>query len=149
MSTLRISSKAFLQNSPIPPRYTCDGSDVNPPLVVENVSSAAKSLVLIVDDPDAPGRTWVHWVVWNISADTKEIHENSLPASAQEGMNDFRKRGYGGPCPPAGTHRYFFKLYALDTMLELGQNTTKSALELAMKGHVVGQAELVGTYTRR
>ena len=149
MSTLRISSTAFGQNGPIPPRYTCDGEDVNPPLAIENISSAAKSLALIVDDPDAPGRTWVHWVVWNIGVGTKEIKENSLPAGAQEGMNDFRKRSYGGPCPPSGTHRYFFKLYALDTVLDLDKNTTKTALEHAMKGHVTGQAELVGVYARR
>lgn len=149
MSTLRISSTAFVQNGPIPQRYTCDGADVSPPLVIENVSSAAKSLALIVDDPDAPGRTWVHWVVWNIGIGAKQIEENTLPAGAQEGMSDFRKCGYGGPCPPSGTHRYFFKLYALDTVLDLGQNTSKATLELAMKGHVLGQAELVGVYSRK
>lgn len=149
MSTLRISSTAFAQNGPIPSRYTCDGADVNPPLVIENISSAARSLALIVDDPDAPGRSWVHWVVWNISIGTKEVRENLLPAGAQEGVNDFRKRSYGGPCPPSGTHRYFFKLYALDTELDLGKNTTKTSLEQAMKGHVTGQAELVGVYSRR
>lgn len=149
MSTLRISSTAFSRDNTIPSRYTCDGPDVSPPLVIENIPSAARSLVLIVDDPDAPGRTWVHWVVWNIGITTKEILENALPAGAQEGMNDFRKRSYGGPCPPSGTHRYFFKLYALDTMLDLDKNTSKTALEKAMKGHILGQAELVGTYSRR
>jgi Raf kinase inhibitor-like YbhB/YbcL family protein len=149
MSTLRISSTAFDQNMPVPSRYTCDGADVTPPLVIENVPVSARSLALIVDDPDAPGRTWVHWVVWNIGINTTEIREGTLPTGAAEGMNDFRKHSYGGPCPPSGTHRYFFKLYALDTMLDLGRNTTKAALEQAMKGHIKGQAELVGTYARK
>jgi Raf kinase inhibitor-like YbhB/YbcL family protein len=149
MGNLRISSTAFEQKGRIPLRYTCDGDDESPPLVIENIPPAAKSLALIVDDPDAPGRTWVHWVVWNISSNTKEIRENTLPSGAQEGMNDFRTRSYGGPCPPSGTHRYFFKLYALDTTLSLDKNTTKAALERAMTGHIIEQAELVGLYSRR
>jgi Raf kinase inhibitor-like YbhB/YbcL family protein len=149
MGNLRISSTAFEQKGAIPSRYTCDGEDVNPPLIIQSISPAAKSMALIVDDPDAPGRTWVHWVVWNISINTKEINENTLPSGAQEGMNDFRKRSYGGPCPPSGTHRYFFKLYALDTVLSLDKNATKAALELAMTGHIIEQTELVGVYSRK
>jgi len=149
MSTLKISSSAFSQNGPIPANYTCDGSDVNPPLAFGNVPSFAETLALIVDDPDAPAGTWVHWVVWNIAAGTTGISENSCPEGAVQGMTDFRKRGYGGPCPPRGTHRYFFKLYALDVSLSLDQNSTKAQLERAMQGHIVAQTELVGVYTRK
>jgi Raf kinase inhibitor-like YbhB/YbcL family protein len=149
MSSLKLSSPEFSHTKLIPARYTCDGEDVNPPLLIENIPSATKSLALIVDDPDAPAGTWVHWVVWNISPATAEIKEHSLPSNAQEGMSDFRKRGYGGPCPPSGTHRYFFRLYALDTTLSLGPNTTKSALESAMKGRILAQTELMGLYKRR
>jgi Raf kinase inhibitor-like YbhB/YbcL family protein len=149
MGAIKISSTAFTQNGFIPAKYTCDGLDVSPPLVIENVPPEARSLALIVDDPDAPAGTWVHWVVWNIDPATKEIKENSLPPGAQEGMSDFRKRGYGGPCPPGGTHRYFFKLYALDTMMTLGPNTTKALLEQAIKRHIVAQCELIGRYKRK
>ncbi|MGE5174491.1 MAG: YbhB/YbcL family Raf kinase inhibitor-like protein [Betaproteobacteria bacterium] len=149
MSTLNISSPAFKHREHIPAKYTCDGADVNPALMIGNVPPGAKSLALIVDDPDAPRGTWVHWVVWNISPDTKEIKENSIPQGASQGMNDFRKLGYGGPCPPSGTHRYFFKLYALDTMLSLATNTTKAALERAMHGHILAQGELIGLYMRK
>ena len=149
MSTLTIASPAFKHNESIPAKYTCDGADVNPPLVIEGVPPGAKSLALIVDDPDAPRGTWVHWVVWNIDPKTKEIKEKSVPAGAKEGMNDFRKRNYGGPCPPSGTHRYFFKLYALDIAPDLGPDTTKAALESAMKGHVLTEAEIIGLYKRK
>lgn len=149
MDTIRISSAAFAQSGTIPAKYTCDGSDVSPPLMIGNVPPGAKSLALIVDDPDAPAGTWVHWVVWNIDPATKEIKENSLPRGAQEGMTDFRKRGYGGPCPPGGTHRYFFRLYALDSLMTLGPNTTRTLLEQAMKRHIVAQSELMGRYTRK
>lgn len=149
MDTLKLSGAAFRQNELIPAKYTCDGADVSPPLMIENVPLQAKSLALIVDDPDAPAGTWVHWVVWNIAPGTKELKENTIPPGAQQGMTDFRKRSYGGPCPPSGTHRYFFKLYALDATLTLGPNTTKSELESAMKGHIISQAELVGLYARR
>jgi Raf kinase inhibitor-like YbhB/YbcL family protein len=138
----------FRHQEQIPAKYTCDGADVNPHLAIDNVPTSAKSLVLIVDDPDAPRGAWVHWVVWNISPDTQEIREHSVPAGASEGMNDFRKRNYGGPCPPSGTHRYFFKLYALDTLLTLGPGATKADVERAMKGHVLAQSELVGLYSR-
>lgn len=148
MEALKLSSPAFKHNQQIPSKYTCDGKDVNPPLAIESVPAGAKSLALIVDDPDAPAGTWVHWVVWNIAIGTKEIREHAVPAGAAQGMNDFRKRDYGGPCPPSGTHRYFFKLYALDTMLNLDGSATKAALERAMKGHIIAQTELVGLYKR-
>jgi Raf kinase inhibitor-like YbhB/YbcL family protein len=148
MSTLKLSSQAFSHSGYIPAKYTCDGPDVNPPLTIENTPPETKSLALIVEDPDAPAGTWVHWVVWNISADTRVIKEHSLPSGAQEGMNDFRKRGYGGPCPPSGTHRYFFKLYALNTTLSLSVNATKTALESALQGRVLSKTELMGLYKR-
>ncbi len=149
MSTLTIASPAFKHNGPIPVKYTCDGTDVNPSLVIEGVPPEAKSLALIVDDPDAPRGTWVHWVVWGMDPKTREIRENSVPAGAKQGMNDFRKRNYGGPCPPSGTHRYFFKLYALDTAPDLGPDTTKAVLESAMKDHVLTEAEITGLYKRK
>jgi Raf kinase inhibitor-like YbhB/YbcL family protein len=149
MATLKISSTAFALNGSIPSKYTCDGLDVNPPLRFENVPTEAKSLVLIVDDPDAPAGTWVHWVVWNIDPATKEIRENSVPPGASQGMTDFRKQKYGGPCPPSGVHRYFFKLYALSATLTLGPNADKAAVEKAMQGRILAQTELIGLYTRR
>jgi Raf kinase inhibitor-like YbhB/YbcL family protein len=149
MSTLNIASPVFKHNDHIPLKYTCDGADINPPLLIENVPIGARSLALIVDDPDAPRGTWVHWVVWNIAHDTGEIKEHSVPAGASEGVNDFRKRSYGGPCPPSGIHRYFFKLYALDAMLNLNPGTDKASLEKAMHGHILGQAELIGLYGRK
>lgn len=149
MSTLKLSSQAFSHSGHIPAKYTCDGQDVNPPLTIENITPGAKSLALIIDDPDAPAGTWVHWVVWNINPVATEIKEHSLPSGAQEGMADFRKRGYGGPCPPSGTHRYFFKLYALNTTLSLSPNATKAALESAMKGRILARTELMGLYKRK
>ena len=136
-------------NGLIPTRYTCDGKDMNPPLLIENPPADTQSLALIVDDPDAPRGTWVHWVVWNIGPETREIAENSVPPDALLGMNDFRQRAYGGPCPPTGTHRYFFKLYALDTKIVLEAAAIKAVLEAAMQGHVLAKAELVGRYTRK
>jgi len=148
MSTLNIESPAFQNNASIPRHYTCDGKDVNPPLVIRGVPDGAKSLALIVDDPDAPMGTWVHWVVWNIDPATMQIAENAVPPGAQQGKNDFKKTSYGGPCPPSGTHRYFFKLYALDTKLNLGSNATKADVEKAMKGHILGEAQTMGLYKR-
>lgn len=145
---MRIYSSAFQDNTLIPEKYTCDGQNVNPPLKFENVPAAAKSLALIVDDPDAPRGTWVHWVVWNIDPKTTEIKEHSVPAGAHQGVTDFKRNDYGGPCPPSGTHRYFFKLYALDTMLPLSQRTTKADLEKAMQGHIIEKTETVGLYRR-
>ena len=148
MKGLQLVSPAFKHNEFIPEKYTCDGKDINPPLLIENIPSGTKSMALIVDDPDAPAGTWVHWVVWNISPDTKEMKESSVPEGAQQGVNDFRKHEYGGPCPPSGTHRYFFKLYTLDTMLNLGSKAKKSDLEQAMKGHILEKTELIGRYRR-
>lgn len=148
MGAMTLTSPAFKNGELIPSKFTCDGADVNPALAIGNVPPEAKSLALIMDDPDAPGGMWVHWVVWNIDLKTREVKENSVPPGAKQGMNDFRKTPYGGPCPPSGTHRYFFKLYALDTLVDPGPNANKAALEKAMKGHVIGQAELMGKYKR-
>ena len=123
----KVSSSAFENNTHIPRKYTCDGADINPPLKIENVPPGARSLALIVDDPDAPGGVWVHWVAWNIDPSIAEIKENSLPKGSIQGQNDFRRQGYGGPCPPA-THRYFFKLYALDAGLRLAPPASKAEL---------------------
>ena len=148
MNGLKISSEAFGNNTYIPQKYTCDGKNISPPLLIENTPAKTESLALIVDDPDAPGGMWVHWVLWNIPADTRGIKENSIPQKAEQGLNDFRKHNYGGPCPPGGTHRYFFKLYALDIVLKLNSNSTKADLEGAMQGHIIEQANLVGLYKR-
>ncbi len=149
MGPFQISSPVFGHNQMIPSKYTCDGADVNPPLLIEGAPQGPKSFALVVDDPDAPAGTWVHWVLWNIDPKTAEIREGSVPAGASQGMNDFRKHDYGGPCPPSGTHRYFFKLYALDTTLDPGKGAAKASLERAMKGHVIAHAELIGLYKRK
>ncbi len=149
MADMKLNSSVFADSGAIPAHYTCDGGDVNPPLRIENVPGEARSLALVVDDPDAPVGMWVHWVVWNIDPKTREIGENSVPAGAGQGKNDWRRNSYGGPCPPSGAHRYFFKLYALDTTLNLGAGTTKADLEKAMRGHVLAQAQLIGIYKRR
>jgi len=145
MSALRVTSPAFKSNGLIPKKYTCDGSDVNPSLHIEDLPKETESLALIVDDPDAPMGTWVHWVVWNIPP-VRVIQEDSVPGI--EGVNDFQRHSYGGPCPPSGTHRYFFKVYALDTKLELNQNSRKKDLEKAMEGHILAKGEIVGLYRR-
>jgi Raf kinase inhibitor-like YbhB/YbcL family protein len=143
---LRVTSPMFEKNGLIPMRYTCDGKDVNPPVTITNIPKSTKSLVLIVDDPDAPMGTWDHWVVWNI-APTQIIEENSVPGT--EGVNSFRKHSYGGPSPPSGTHRYFFRVYALDTNLDLHSNSRKKDVKRAMKGHILAQGEVIGLYKRR
>ena len=142
---LKITSTAFSEGGRIPMKYTCDGDNVNPPLTIEGIPANTKSLVLLVDDPDAPGGTWDHWVVWNIPPLT-EILENSVPGV--QGMNDSKRQRYSGPCPPPGTHRYFFKVYALDTMLNLNSSSTKQVVEGAMKGHILAKGELMGRYSR-
>ena len=149
MSQLSIASPAFPHNGMIPPEHTCDGGDASPPLSIRDVPEGTRSLALIVDDPDAPVKTWVHWVVWNIRADTAEIPAATVPPGARQGRNDFGKQAYGGPCPPSGTHRYFFKLYALDGVLPLEAGAAKGQLEEAMKGHLLGKAELIGLYRRK
>lgn len=143
---LHISSPDFDANGFIPSRFTCDGANINPPLDIADVPSNAKSLALIVDDPDAPIRAWVHWLAWNIPV-VQHIQEDTL--LREQGVNDFRQNRYGGPCPPYGVHRYFFKVYALDTQLSLPSDTSKNDLEKAMQGHVVAYGELVGKYKRR
>ena len=150
---LVISSSAFSEGQAIPIRYTCDGPDVSPDLAWSGVPDGAASLALICDDPDAPMGTWVHWVLFNIPADADGLPaeipaDAALESGARHGTNDFRRLGYGGPCPPGGTHRYFFKLYALDTMLELDSGITKARLLEAMKGHILAESQLMGTYSR-
>ncbi|HET7057538.1 MAG TPA: YbhB/YbcL family Raf kinase inhibitor-like protein [Nitrospiraceae bacterium] len=150
---MKLQSPAFRQGDPIPAKYTCDGMDVSPPLTWTDPPQGIRSLALVADDPDAPRGTWVHWVAWNIPADTRSLPEalpkqHSLQTGMKQGTTDFKKIGYGGPCPPSGTHRYFFKLYALDLAFDLPGNTTKAELEKAMNGHTLQQAELMGTYQR-
>lgn len=146
--TMKLSSPAFTHNGSIPALYTCDGEDRSPPLHISGVPSEAKSLVLINDDPDAPMGTWVHWLLWNIEPKTMQIREGSIPPRVIEGTTSFRQTGYGGPCPPSGTHRYFFKLYALDTTLDLPRSADKAKLEKAFEGHILAKAELMGLYQR-
>ena len=148
VGNMRLTSPAFKNNQLIPKKYTCDGENINPPLQISGIPAGTKSLVLIVDDPDAPMGTWVHWVVWNISPDTTLIEENSVPQGSIQGVNDFGKNTYGGPCPPRGTHRYYFKLYALNTKLPLNPSATKKDVEKAMEGAILEKAELVGLYKR-
>jgi Raf kinase inhibitor-like YbhB/YbcL family protein len=152
---MELSSPSFNALGPIPKRHTCEGADVAPPLQWSGVPQGAKSLALIVDDPDAPDpaapkQTWVHWVVIDLPpGETTLPHgSKSLPAGAREGLNDWHRAGYGGPCPPIGRHRYFFKLYALDTWLPGLRQPTKTQVEHAMQGHILAQAELVGTYQK-
>jgi len=143
---LVLTSSVFVDGGRIPSKYTCDGDNVNPPLNISGIPEETKSLVLIVDDPDAPMGTWVHWVVWNLPPKGR-IGEDTVPGT--EGVNDFRKHSYGGPCPPSGTHRYFFKAYALDIKLDIRPSSRKRDVEKAMKGHVLAQGQLVGLYSRR
>ena len=145
---MKISSSAFKNNQKIPSQYTCDGANINPPLTISDLPQNAQSLVLIMDDPDAPSGDWVHWLVWNINPQTKEIKENSVPPESTEGLTSFGNAGYGGPCPPSGEHRYFFKIYALDTKLDLMPEADKRELFQAMDGHVLASAELIGLYSR-
>lgn len=144
---MNIETVAFEQGKPIPDKFTCQGEDVSPELILKNVPAKTKSLVLIVDDPDAPSGTFDHWIAWNIPADTKKIAEGV--SLAEQGKNHFGNLGYNGPCPPPGKpHRYYFKLYALDTLLHLPSGSNKKQVENAMEGHVLGKSELMGTYQR-
>jgi len=144
----KISSFAFKNGGEIPKKYTCDGENVNPLLQFENVPPKTKSLALVFDDIDAPSGSYVHWILWNIHPNTKEIKENSVPEGAVEGMNDFKRHPYGGPCPPRRAHKYVFKIYALDSPLHLNPNSTKTDLEKTMEGHVLAQTQLMGVYKR-
>lgn len=151
---LKLESQAFKQEAFIPSQHTCEGKDVSPFLSWSGTPAGTKSLALIMDDPDAPVGTWVHWVLYNIPADTSSLSEGvptqeTLPNGAKQGVNDFRKTGYGGPCPPPGApHRYFFKLYALDTELNLPAGSTKQTLLKAMTNHVLAETHLMGKYQR-
>lgn len=147
-SEMKITSIVFEDNQPIPVKYSCDGENINPPLAFSDVLGEAVSLVLIVDDPDAPGGDWVHWLLWDIDPATVQIDENSFPSEATQGTTSFGSAGYGGPCPPSGTHRYVFKLYALDTNLNLPSSVKKTDLLEAMVGHTLAQSELIGLYSR-
>jgi len=153
-----LTSPAFDHNQSIPTHHTCEGADISPALQWAGAPDSTRSLALIVDDPDAPDprapkRTWVHWVLYNLPATARELTEavtaSQLPDGTQEGINDWQRSGYGGPCPPIGRHRYFFRLYALDVMLPPLATPTKAALLDAMKGHVLASVELVGTYEKR
>ena len=146
--TIKLTSLVFHEGGNIPSKFTCDGSDTSPPLQITGVPAEAKSLVLIADDPDAPGGLFTHWLVWNIPPQSTSIAEGSLPKGVQ-GANDFGTSGYRGPCPPPGIHRYSFKIFALDRQLELRSGAKRSQLDAAMKGHVIGHAELVGRYAKR
>jgi len=152
---MQLTSTAFADGGAIPAKYTCDAKNVSPPLKWSGVPAGAKSLALIVDDPDAPVGTWVHWVLYDLPATSSELAED-MPKSqyvtggAKQGLNDFRHLGYGGPCPPPGKgHRYFFKLYALDTLLDLKPGLTKKDVEAAMAKHILAQGQLMGTYQRK
>jgi len=143
---MKIISRAFENKQTIPQKYTCDGENINPPLQISDIPANTQSLVLIVDDPDAPSGDWVHWLVWNINPETKLITENESPKGAVQGTNDFGKQNYGGPCPPAGTHRYQFKIYALNTILNLPSSSRKKDLETAMENHILDKDILIGLY---
>jgi len=150
---INIKSAAFVPGGKIPWKYTCDGMDISPPLTWTSGPEGTKAFALICDDPDAPMGTWVHWVLFNLPANITELRENvpperELEGGAKQGMNDFRKIGYGGPCPPGGTHRYFFKLYALDVEINLEAGATKEELLNAMEGHILAEAQLMGRYER-
>jgi len=150
---IQITSPVFEDGGAIPGKYTCDDLDVSPPLEWTNVPEGTKTIAIICDDPDAPMRTWIHWVIFNIPGDVTRLPENVPPEKelengARQGMNDFHKVGYGGPCPPSGTHRYFFKIYALDSVLDLPAGASKSHLMIAMEGHVLTESHVMGTYAR-
>jgi len=149
----QLSSSAFAQGQPIPPQYTCRGKDVSPPLNWSDAPAGTQSFALICDDPDAPAGDWVHWLIYNLPAATHSLPEGvptdgQLPDGSRQGLNGWGQTGYRGPCPPSGTHRYFFKLYALDTVLNLPPGATKQQLLKAMEGHILARTELMGTFRK-
>lgn len=149
---MALSSSAFKDGQPIPANYTCEGKNISPPLSWSGAPSEAKSLLLIVDDPDAPTGVWTHWILWDIATDTSTLIEDfsKSPSTGKQGMNDFKKPGYGGPCPPAGkAHRYFFRIFALDTALNLPSGATRKEVDAAMAKHVLAMGQLMGTYQRK
>lgn len=145
---ITLTSPVFENEQMIPAKYTCQGENINPELQINDVPDDAKSLVLMVDDPDAPRGTWTHWLVWNISIDTTIIGENQVPIGAVEGLNDSGSLGYEGPCPPSGIHRYYFRLYAVDTILDLKEGSGRGVLEASIAGHIIEKTELMGTYEK-
>jgi Raf kinase inhibitor-like YbhB/YbcL family protein len=148
--TMKLTSPAFSHNESIPAQYTCDGTNISPALEWSEIPTNTKSFALIVDDPDAPAKVWVHWIVYNIPATMNKLPENVHIGSFMQGATDFDgKQNYGGPCPPSGTHHYHFTLYALDTMLDLSDSVTKEKLLTAMHGHILEQTTLIGTYQRK
>ncbi len=147
MEKMRLTSPAFQDNGQIPSRFTCDGDNINPELVIENVPPGTKSLALLMEDPDAPNGLWVHWVVWNIRPNIGVLVERAEPRESVIGKNSWGHNQYGGPCPPSGTHRYMFKLFALDTTLDLAGTASKGQLEVAMEDHVLAEAVLTGLYS--
>jgi Raf kinase inhibitor-like YbhB/YbcL family protein len=152
--TISIGSSAFQETGTIPAKYTCDGNDVSPPLKWTAAPEGTKSIALTCDDPDAPMGTWVHWVMWNIPPSVQELPENvppkpELPDGSRQGISDFGRPGYGGPCPPSGVHRYYFRICALDTVLDLPSSSRKADLLKAMKGHILAEGQLMGKYSRR
>ena len=152
--SLSITSTAFKQGERIPSKYTCDGSGVSPVLELSDVPEATRSFAIIADDPDAPVGTWIHWVLYNVPGETRTLPEAippdaNLPDGSRQGKNSWGRPGYGGPCPPGGTHRYFFRLYALDIMLALRSGVSENELLKAMKGHILAEAELMGLYSKK
>jgi Raf kinase inhibitor-like YbhB/YbcL family protein len=152
MDKILLTSTAFKSKEFIPIEYTCEGQNISPPLLWKNVSSETESLVLIVDDPDAPKKTWVHWLVYNIPPEIDRFPSNmqsstDISSKIKIGRNDFNSNAYGGPCPPSGTHRYFFKIYGLNSVLNLPSGKTKSEIEKAMENHIIGSGELIGLYS--
>lgn len=143
---MKLTSSDFEHMEKIPTKFTGDGQDINPNLEISEIPENAQSLVLIIDDPDAPMGTWVHWLVWDISPKTNLISENSAPENSMQGKNSWGRNDYGGPMPPSGSHRYFFKLYALDIKLDLSEGTSAEELKRAMQEHILNKAELVGLY---
>lgn len=147
---MQLSSSVFANNQYIPAQYTCDSENINPPLTITDVPEQTLSLALIMHDPDAPVGDFLHWTVWNINPDLKKIPQNwTLPPGSVEGLTDFGRSGYGGPCPPSGIHRYFFELYALDTTLDLPRASKRAEIEKAMSGHTLAKTQLIGLYARQ
>jgi len=151
--SFQVRSPAFAEGQPIPELHSCEGRDISPPLVWTEPPAGTRSLALICDDPDAPGGVWVHWVLYNLPSTTRELPQNVAPEPVlalgeRQGRNSWGRIGYGGPCPPSGTHRYFFRLFALDVMLETPAGCSRVEIEAAMRGHVIGHAQLMGTYKK-
>lgn len=146
---MQLTSPAFQQNQPIPATYTCDGANHHPPLTISDVPAEAQSLALIVEDPDAPTKTFTHWLLYDLPPSIRQIPEEEVPLKGTDGVNDFGALDYRGPCPPSGTHHYIFRLFALDTELGLPEGALKEDVLAKMKGHVLASAELGGTYSRR